>query len=355
MSKTLSSKQPEDFNLKSENILIRRPIRNGLEQEKVLGKKCVNVKDLPASKRLYPNLEEFDTDPEEDENSKLFGKSTEARSQKCQQKESSNKNKAKKTEYAKESQSSVKKSNDSPKVHKLSDSPISYTLNKYLYVFILVIIAISILVFYNSSGPSVGRREINLKETLDSMKNRFPNQNILTYRILQKALEKVFNTTQEPSAPAIVTIIVNKNAKDIASEFSLHLAKALAPQNYVLINEIDYWKEGTDLLKLKIDEEIQSKMDRNGFNVVIVDNLQNIPYEAAMIFHGYCDHELAPIKRAAFLFIVPLNEILPENAPFKMIDRIAMQRLKNIWHTASSDIIDSLIVRLTVNVINIRL
>lgn len=185
------------------------------------------------------------------------------------------------------------------------------------------------------------------------MQDIFKDQNHLTFRILEKALYKVVNVTQEPSAPAIITVTVNKNARYKSHEFSHYIARALAPRSTIFINESVSWENNPDDIKLKIDNEIQSVAKRESLFVVIVDNLKNIPLKSAMVFHNFCDHEAAPFKEAVFIFIVPLNEILPKDTAIKSIDKAASQQLKNIWNKATSDEIDSLITRITVNVINI--
>lgn len=220
-----------------------------------------------------------------------------------------------------------------------------------LYIIVLFLISLVAGVYlFHSPKPAV---ELSIKEKLQNMQNLFKDQNHFTFRVLEKALDKVVNVTQEPSAPAIVTITVNKNARYKSHEFSLYLARALAPQSTIFINESVSWKNNPNEIKLKIDDKIKSVAKEEKLFVVVVDNLQNIPLESAMIFHSFCDHEAAPFKTAVFLFIVPLDKILPKDIPMREIDRAASQQLKNIWNKATPDEIDSLITRITVNVINI--
>lgn len=217
-------------------------------------------------------------------------------------------------------------------------------------IFLFLIILVAGVYLFPRSKPAV---KLSIKEKLQNMQNLFKDQNHFTFRVLEKALDKVVNVTQEPSAPAIITVTVNKNARYKSHEFSLYLARALAPQSTIFINESVAWNNNPNDIKLKIDDEIKSVAKEEKLFVVVVDNLQNIPLESAMIFHSYCDHEAAPFKTAVFLFIVPLDRILPKDISRKEIDRAAFQQLKNIWSKATPDEIDSLITRITVNVINI--
>lgn len=219
----------------------------------------------------------------------------------------------------------------------------------YLIFLFLLIIAM-VLYFFPTPKPAT---ELSLKEKLQNMQNLFNDQNRFTFRVLEKALDKVVNVTQEPSAPAIITVTVNKNARYKSHEFSHYLARALAPQSTIFINESVSWENNPNDIKLKIDNEIKSIAKEEKLFVVVVDNLQNIPLKSAMIFHSFCDHEAAPFKTAVFLFIVPLDKILPKDTSIKKIDNAAFQQLKNIWKNATADEIDSLITRITVNVINI--
>lgn len=240
--------------------------------------------------------------------------------------------------------------NDKSKKEKVFNSS-NATSIPYLKIIVpFLVIILVVLSFFSSHKPAT---ELSLKEKLQNMQDLFKDQNHITFRILEKALNKVVNVTQEPSAPAIITVTVNKNARYKSHEFSLHLARALAPGSTIFINESVSWENNPDDIKLKIDNKIQSVAKEENLFVVIVDNLQNIPLKSAMIFHNFCDHEAAPFKTAVFLFIVPLDEILPKGTPIKRIDKAASQQLKNIWNKATPDEIDSLITRITVNVINI--
>lgn len=240
--------------------------------------------------------------------------------------------------------------NDKSKKEKVFNSPnaTSFPYLKIIFPFLLIILVV--LSFFSPPKPAT---QLSLKETLQNMQDLFKDQNRITFRILEKALNKVLNVTQEPSAPAIITVTVNENARYKSHEFSLYLASALAPRSTIFINESASWENNPDDIKLKIDNKIQSVAKEENLFVVIVDNLQNIPLKSAMIFHNFCDHEAAPFKTAVFLFIVPLNEILPKDTSIKSIDKAASQQLKKIWDKATPDEIDSLITRITVNVINI--
>lgn len=227
---------------------------------------------------------------------------------------------------------------------------LSYATSTLYLIILFLIILVVVFYLFHSPKPAV---ELSLKEKLQNMQNLFKDQNRFTFRILEKALDKVVNVTQEPSAPAIITVAVNKNARYKSHEFSLYLARALAPQSIIFINESVSWKNNPNDIKLKIDDKIKSVAKEKKMFVVVVDNLQNIPLESAMIFHSFCDHEAAPFKTAVFLFIVPLDQILPKDISVREIDRAASQQLKNIWNKSTPDEIDSLITRITVNVINI--
>lgn len=225
---------------------------------------------------------------------------------------------------------------------------------------LLILLIICILSVVLAAGFSLGKKSkietetlIDLNKIINDLQKKFEDQHLITYRILRNALKKVINAMHKPAAPAIFTVIANKGAAKRASEFSQYLARSLAPERFVLIDEPSYWLGDPDNLKLKIDDKINSTVDQDHLGVVVVDNLQNIPHQAAMLFHGYCDHELAPYKRAVFLFIAPLNKSLEKDVSSRNMDIVATKELRKIWEEATSDDIDSLIVRMTVNVINI--
>lgn len=249
--------------------------------------------------------------------------------------------------------------NDKSKKEKVFNSSKATSIPYLKIIVLFLLIILVVLLFFSSHKPATYSQLahkpviVDIKEKLQNMQELFKDQNHITFRILEKALNKVVNITQEPSAPAIITVTVNKNARYKSHEFSLYLASALAPQSTIFINESVSWEKNPDDIKLKIDNKIQSVAKEENLFVVIVDNLQNIPPKSAMIFHNFCDHEAAPFKTAVFLFIVPLDEILPKDTPIKRIDKAASQKLKNIWNKATPDEIDSLITRITVNVINI--
>lgn len=199
-----------------------------------------------------------------------------------------------------------------------------------------------------------GKTEVSVSDLIKHMKNHFKNQHGLTYPILNSQLKKVVGNTVEPSAPAIITLVANEGAELTASEFSQQVVRKLAPETHLLINDTKYWDDEPDNIKFKIDEEIRTFAKDDHLSIIIVDKVEKIPAEAAMIFHSYCDHEAAPYKRAIFFFIVPAIENIPVEASVKYIDRIAMDSLRNVWRSATNDLIDSLITRLTVSVVSVR-
>lgn len=51
-------------------------------------------------------------------------------------------------------------------------------------------------------------------------------------------------------------------------------------------------------LKLEIDEALKGLSEAHA---AVIHNIENIPGDAAMIFHAYCDNENAPYKQVIIL------------------------------------------------------
>lgn len=198
-------------------------------------------------------------------------------------------------------------------------------------------------------------RSENVTQVIKSLKSKFQDQPAWTYKILSSALKQVVNSSTEPSAPAIITVLANQGATDTAIYFCTYLATLLVSNEYVMIDDRIYGQGNDNDIKNKIDEEIKSKVEFSSLNVVVVDQLEKIPLNATMIFHSYCDHDTASFKRVVYMFVLSLNEDLTPTANPKELDKVAFKHYRETWKDAHPDIFESLITRLTVNVINVKL
>lgn len=240
---------------------------------------------------------------------------------------------------------------------KISDENITETIypyfNKVLMILVFIIGTIA-FVFMVSKHSSSNTTAIDVTQLILDLKSEFKGQPEITFRIIKPALRKVLNKSSDPLAPAVITILSNRDAEYIAREFALHIAKRIAHEKYIFIDEAMNRNRNPEEMKLKIDNKIKSGAQNDICNVIVVDKFHEMPFQAAMIFHNYCDHENALYKKAVYLFLLSVDHPIPDKATAKYLDTVAINQLRTAWNDAHRDKIDSLITRTTVSIVYIK-
>ncbi|GAB6031514.1 Torsin A interacting protein [Chamberlinius hualienensis] len=188
-----------------------------------------------------------------------------------------------------------------------------------IIVIIIIVIAIGYVIaqimFSNSQSPTLKTSlEDIFANELNSLKNLFPNQSQETWKTI-RAVVKATLRNDPLKTPGVIAILTSSIATDTAN----CLGKMLATKVKSVFNDPEYVHLKGDSFKvydsstakLKIDQIIRKGLGDGG-HTVLFENFQLIHPESAMLFHGLCDNENAPFKKAIYIFIVQaptINEV----------------------------------------------
>ncbi|GFS93606.1 hypothetical protein NPIL_702251 [Nephila pilipes] len=225
-----------------------------------------------------------------------------------------------------------------------------------LRYFLFFPLPIVLLIFYNFSGTffptnvNPKKNQFNATDVVLNLKSEFPEQPSVSFRIIYSALNRV--SQSKPDAPAIIVLLAANGSETECNKFAHRLVTLLYSLDTVQISGEDYRQQNVNAAKKEIDDSLQVlKKDRLG--AVLVEDLDRIPGEAALIFHTYWDHENAPYKRAVFVMTVAHGKAIDENAEPKVWDKAVQDHLYSAWGDIGIDQISPLLSRLTVSVVAI--
>lgn len=213
-------------------------------------------------------------------------------------------------------------------------------------IFIVLFIVLCILRY--SIDRSMVALESNVANDLDMIKQdlakNFPELTNYTLKVTSQLVKKIFFADTEPSEPGKLLIIVPKGAEENASRFSHHLARLISfDNNYSVINGSKN-KRDPDVIKEEIDNLIDEALGYRSETVILIEDLDRIPADAALMFHGYFDEENAKYKKAFYIMTISVTHISSEN-----FDKIAIDHLKDQWHDLKADKLEPFITRIVGN------
>ncbi|XP_035232392.1 torsin-1A-interacting protein 1-like isoform X2 [Stegodyphus dumicola] len=225
----------------------------------------------------------------------------------------------------------------------------SFKYSLYRIVGFISIIIIFIFFYksleFKTNNPPFPKIDI----ILNSLKEEFHGQPDLSFRIVSAALKRVFKA--DPKEPAIIMLVAAKGVESKTHHLAHSLAQLVSEsESYVLINGLELKSTPSSLAKKDITEKINSALNSSALNAVLIDALDAIPGETALIFHNYCDHENAKYKRAVYVMTVSSETEFKEKNNSKYVDNIVEKHLKNKWKDVNEDQISSLLSRLSVSV-----
>lgn len=200
----------------------------------------------------------------------------------------------------------------SKKVMKEANS--NYSISSFVYIVTVVIIGLLVVLFisnYKSDSPMFSNDPYeNFVQNIRELKYDFPAQRRRTWKIVQATSKHVLNET-DPIYPSIVlmasevensrlmTCIANK----IAEKFKLSTGDRSGKYTTDIssYSNLDPAKQ-----KMELDEAFLKAFNKDGKSILI-ENLQQLSGEAALLLYKYCDNDNAPFKNVLILLTINVS------------------------------------------------
>ncbi|XP_012942054.1 torsin-1A-interacting protein 2 [Aplysia californica] len=146
---------------------------------------------------------------------------------------------------------------------------------------------------------------------IESLEKAFPAQGRRTWKTVKATAKHVLNET-DPIYPSIILMGVetgnSKLASCIASEIASRFESSLGQSPAGRKTDIGTYKHLSPAeQKMKLDEAFLGAFHNSGSKSLLVENLQLLSGEAALLLHGYCDNDNAPYKNVFILLMVNIS------------------------------------------------
>ncbi|KAK3884820.1 hypothetical protein Pcinc_010926 [Petrolisthes cinctipes] len=208
----------------------------------------------------------------------------------------------------------------------------------YIFVFTLGIIGVLLLQFklMNDETKIVPASPTkSIKEIHSDLKNklRLLNQELSQPRELWVQLIGQLGSVMvdKPQQPAVLLVVMPQESKAtvvcLVHKIAEAIRDAFEDTRFVMYDAHTNRITDPRALKREIDESLQNL---NQAHAAVVHHIEEVPGQAAMIFHAYCDNENAPFKQAVIFPVMEVpgsyNTVASSN-----LDEVASGRLMKIW------------------------
>lgn len=206
---------------------------------------------------------------------------------------------------------------------------------------LLIFVVITLLFFFLcliwnwESSPKYVEKESEFKlfkKEIAELRTLFPNQNERLWKSVISSSKHILNETNS-TYPSVIILASNSKAHSLSNCIAEKIASSfLKSRGHSNANRIPF----TDIehlqtynvhdQKLMIDRAIQEALQSQNRKSYVIRNIQLLPPQAALIFHGLCDGDNAPFKDVMYILTLEVGNHIPTLTPNKAEDY-----LTDIW------------------------
>ncbi|XP_023235267.1 torsin-1A-interacting protein 1-like [Centruroides sculpturatus] len=231
--------------------------------------------------------------------------------------------------------------------------------NKYLYLCALLAAVSLILLgcYYSGFGKnSLDCSQIpscSFKSLYKQLQDEFQKQNKWSWKVIRAAVDSVINSTRHEQ-PAVILLVASRWAEPTSSCLANRLASSLEKsfnnrKHYPRLNSLE--GDADRDMKEKIDATFRESFDKNDHRVILLERLDALSADSAMILHSYCDHENAPYKDVVILMTAATDaSVESSELTVKKMDQIAWKHLDSRWEDLHEEKRVALLSRITTSV-----
>ena len=209
----------------------------------------------------------------------------------------------------------------------------------------------------SSSNPLVNPVE-NFKKEFKDLKSKFIAQDPDFWKRIKVPVLRVIRD-EEPEYPAIVLLVVpkgestSKTATCFAKRYrsiinKVYTGEEKLEKGYINVQKIS--KNSVEEFKYELDHEIKELFNstKSEVHTIVIDHIEALDPNVMLLFHGYCDGDHAPYKKAMFVFV--LHTDLETEKASEDLDKTVDHHLLSLWgKNLDKDKIPPLIARVANN------
>lgn len=209
----------------------------------------------------------------------------------------------------------------------------------------------------NSTDPLVKIKE-DFKRYLSELQGIFTTQDKDFWKKIKVPVLRVIKE-EEPEYPAVLMLVVPKGestsqtATCLAKKYRSKLSKLYRGSgniNEAYIDAQTLSSSGSvENIKYDLDNKIKELLDNTNTELptMVIDHVEALDPNVMLLFHGYCDGDYAPHKKALILFVLHTNL---DSKDIKNLDRTVDGLLQSLWgKNLDADKIPPLIARIANN------
>eukprot|EP00105_Crassostrea_gigas_P039208 XP_019923356.1 PREDICTED: uncharacterized protein LOC105329643 [Crassostrea gigas] len=209
----------------------------------------------------------------------------------------------------------------------------------------------------NSSDPLLQIKE-DFKKYLSELQRTFTTQDKDFWKKIKVPVLRVIKE-EEPEYPAVLLLVVPKGestsqtATCLAKKYRSNLSKLYRGSgniNEAYIDAQTLSSSGSvENIKYDLDNKIKELLDNTNTELptMVIDHIEALDPNVMLLFHGYCDGDYAPHKKALILFVLHTNL---DSKEIKNLDRTVDGLLQSLWgKNLDADKIPPLIARIANN------
>ena len=211
----------------------------------------------------------------------------------------------------------------------------------------------------SSSNPQIDHIE-NFKKEFKDLKSKFIAQDADFWKRIKVPVLRVIKD-EEPDYPAIVLLVVpkgestSKTATCFAKRYrsiinKVYTGEEKLEKGYIDVQTISEQKSSVEDFKYVLDHKIKELFNstKPEVHTVVIDHIEALDPNVMLLFHGYCDGDHAPYKKAMFVFV--LHTDLETEIASEDLDKTVDHHLLTLWEkNLDKDKIPPLIARVANN------
>jgi len=166
-------------------------------------------------------------------------------------------------------------------------------------------------------------------QAFNSVRESFRMQTSGFWGIIRAAVKPIV-LRENPDQPAVFVLVVPSDARETAACFIRTFSDAIT--SLFQTSPVEFFTDtvsglSPERVKQLLDDRLRNGLGSGG-QIAIVQHLEQLHGESAMMLHAYCDNDNAPFRRTIFILALFVDETSSEVAE---TEAFVEQRLEMLW------------------------